>query len=359
MKRTFIKNIVNASLLIAALALPFNSCQKDSDGSPEVKPGTPVLESMTPDSAQGGALLILKGTGLGDMRSILFEKDSIPAGFLSTLNTETVLMFRVPTDAAGGEQNIIFTNSLNKSLSVPFRVLAYPQVNSVSNYDFETGSQITLTGYNLNDVTKVVLTGTTDEATIISKTKTQLVVEMPATAEFRATLSITNVTGTKATTQEFVSIPNNFIMYADAYGPGAYNAGIQSWSFGCNVSESSTEAKTGTKSLKVDYADGGLSLFLGSDTWADGHWFSDFFTPTYLTFWAKAVGSNVDLKIVPDSPPWSGWATGQTMVNVPKDVWTYFKIPTTFISGSFGRLDIVIQNAVGKTVYFDDLLFVK
>jgi hypothetical protein len=359
MKRITFKKIFMLSLLAASLALPFISCQKDSDGSPDVKPGTPVFESIAPDSAQGGTLVILKGSGLGDIRTILFQKDSVPAAVTSTLNTESVLMFRVPVDAAGGEQNIIFKNSEGKELSVPFRVLAYPQVFSVSNYDFEAGSQITLTGTNLGDVTKVVLTGTTDEATIVSKSKQKLVITMPSTAAFRATLDITNVTGKKATTQEFVSLTNNFVMYADAYGPGAFNGGIQSWSFGCSVSESSDESFTGTKSLKVAYADGGLSLFLGSDTWADGHWFTDFFTATYITFWAKGDGKDVEIRIVPDSPPWSGFATGTKIITVPKDVWTYFKIPMSFISGSFGRLDFVINNSTGKTVYFDDLLFVK
>jgi len=359
MKRINLTTIIKLSFLATILALPFVSCQKDSDGSPDVKPGTPVLTSITPDSAQGGQLVILKGSGLGDMSSILFQKDSVRAAITSTLNTETVLMFRVPIDAAGGVQNIIFTNSAGKELSVPFRVLAYPQVFSVSNYDFEDGSEITLTGTNLNDVTKVVLTGTTDEAAIVSKTKQKLVITMPATSVFRATLDITNVTGTKSTTQEFVSLTNNFVMYADAYGPGAFNGGIQSWSWGCTVSESSDQAKTGTKSLKVAYADGGLSLFLGSDTWADGHWFTDYFTAAYITFWAKGDGKDVELRIVPDNPPWSDWATGQQIVTVPKDVWTYFKIPMSFITGSFGRLDIVINNGTGRTVYFDDLLFIK
>ena len=150
-------------------------------------------------------------------------------------------------------------------------------------------------------------------------------------------------------------------MYADAYGPGAFNGGIQSWSWGCSVSESGEMKKTGAKSLKVAYTDGGLSLFLGSDTWADGHWFTDFYHPTYLVFWAYCE-PGVDLRITPDSPPWSGFATGQAIVSVPKAQWTYFKIPVSSFaggSGQFGRLDIIINGSVGKTVYFDDLLFVE
>jgi hypothetical protein len=276
---------------------------------------------------------------------------------MSTLNTENVILFRVPGDAAGGSQNIIFINSEGKTVVVPFNVLAFPQVNSVSNYDFVNGTQITLTGTNLNDVTDVLLTGTTDHATIVSKVKTKLVITMPVTAVNRATLDITNVTGTTTTTMEFVCIPNNFIVYADAYGPGAFNGGVQSWSYGCSVSESTTEFKTGTKSLKVDYADGGLSLWLGSDTWSDGHWFTDFYAPTYITFWAKGDGKDVSILIKGDGPP--NVPTDTKTVSVPADVWTYFKIPANFITGPYGRLNFIISGTTGRTVYYDDILYVK
>ena len=356
MKKIINKKVALLPVLLIVLALAIGSCVKDSDGSPDIKAGTPAFESITPESGAGGVLVTLKGTGLGDMNAIIFEKDSVSTYLMSTLNTENVLMFRVPAEAAGGNQNIIFINSEGKTLLVPFNVLAFPQINTASNYDFVTGTQITLTGTNLNDVTKVVLTGTTDEATIVSKTKKQLVINMPATTIGRSTLDITNVTGLTTTTLEFVSITNNFIVYADAYGPGAFGGGVQSWSYGCNVSESAQDAKTGTKCLKVDYTDGGLSLWLGSDTWSTGHWFTDFYTPAYITFWAKGGGKDVSILIKGDGPP--NAPPDSKTVSVPADVWTYFKIPH-FIPGTYGRLNLIISGTTGRTVYFDDILYVK
>src|SRR5450759_291949 len=359
MKKIIINKIELLSFLVFSFALALSSCKKDSDGSPSVKAGTPILESITPALASGGDLITLKGSGLGDMRSIIFEKDSIPAYLMSTLNTENVILFRVPSDGIGGAQNIIFINSVGKTLVVPFNVQAFPQVNSVSNYDFVTGTQITLTGTNLNDVTDVLLTGTIVHATIISKVKTKLVISMPATTVTRTTLDITNVTGMITTTMEFVSITNNFVMYADAWGPGDYKSGVQSWSYGCNVSETSQEFKTGTKSLKVDYADGGLSLFLGSD-WGDPmHVFTDWYAPAFMTFWAKGGGKDVSLLIKTDKPPDDGTysGAGDKIVSVPKDVWTYFKIPAGTWTGKYGRLNIIISGSTSRTVYFDDLLY--
>ena len=157
MKKTINNSIAWLPVLITALALAFSSCQKDSDGSPDVKPGNPVLTSVTPASAQGGEMVTVLGTGLGDMQAVIFEKDSIPTYLNPTLNTETSVLFRVPADAFGGDQNIILINSEGKVLNVPFNVLAFPIVTAVSNYNFTAGSQITLTGNNLNDVTQLNL----------------------------------------------------------------------------------------------------------------------------------------------------------------------------------------------------------
>src|SRR6185312_9672704 len=99
---------------------------------------------------------------------IVFDKNSAPSGFYSTLNTDKAILFRVPDTAAGGNQQIVLTNSAGKSLSIPFKVLAYPSVTSVTNYNFTEGTEITLTGLNLADVTSIVLSGTTDEVDIVS-----------------------------------------------------------------------------------------------------------------------------------------------------------------------------------------------
>ncbi|HDR90095.1 MAG TPA: cell shape determination protein CcmA [Bacteroidetes bacterium] len=359
MKEIMKKNILLLSMLFVAWA--FNSCEKDSDGSPVVEPGTPVFESISPTAAAGGELVVVTGSGLGDMVAIIFETDSVPAYLMPTLNTDKAILFRVPTDAFGGEQDIIFINSIEKTMRVPFNVLAFPQVSSVSTYTFKEGTQITLEGNNLNDVSSVVLTETGEAATIISQERKIMVIEMPATTAVRTTLDITNVTGEITTTQEFISITNSFIVYDDAYGPGAFNGGIQNWGWSCVVSETNKEFKTGTKSLKVEYSEGGgLSLFLGSDTWEDGHWFTDYYTAEYLVFYAKGDGKSAEITIRPDSPPWSDFATGEKTVSIPADEWTFFKIPLSdFVggSGNFGRINFQITGS--GTVYYDDLLFVE
>src|SRR5690349_11254774 len=112
-------------VMIAAFALCLQACKKDKDGSPGIEPGNPVAENLTPATASGGTLLTLKGSGLGDIRKIVFDKDSVPTSFYPTLNTESAIIFRVPDTVSGGPQNIVLTNSAGKVLLVPFTGLAF------------------------------------------------------------------------------------------------------------------------------------------------------------------------------------------------------------------------------------------
>jgi len=359
--KAFNKTATSAFVVLIAGALLMVSCKKESGGT-----SNPTASQLDPGKGAGGDVLTLTGSDLAKVQSIVFDKGNVPASFNPNFNTAGAVIFRVPDTAIGGTQNIVFTNIDGKTLTVPFEVIALPKITSASNYDFVTGTQITLTGNNLENVSAVVLNGTTDAATIVSKSHKTLVIQMPATVATLAKLKITNNYGTTVTSQEFASITNNFIVFAEDFGAGAYAAGVQSWSFDCNAYSSTDFAVLGAKSLRADYTKdgGGLSLFLGCNWATPNLTFSDFFAAKYLTFWARAVGSQMNITIVPDNP-WSGndiWgaatATGSVSQVVPKDTWTYFKIPAGSFSGKYSRIDIKILGGTG-TIYYDDILFVQ
>ncbi|WP_232074243.1 IPT/TIG domain-containing protein [Spirosoma aureum] len=224
MKFNRFNRIAGLSVLTVLTAFVISSCEKDTDGSPQIGTGNPVAKALSPDSAAGGTTITLTGSGLGDIRSIVFDKGNVPAGFQPTLNTDNALIFRVPSEVAGGSQNIVFTNSAGRTLTVPFKALAYPTVSDVSNYNFTKGTVITITGNNLDDVTTVAVAdsvkGISDAVTIVSKDKKQLVVQMPATTLSRGTLSITNGTGRIRTKQEFINTDKAYQVFTDAYGTG-------------------------------------------------------------------------------------------------------------------------------------------
>jgi hypothetical protein len=356
------KIIVRYTLLIlpAALMLFANSCKKEDDPYSKAS-SNPVANAVDPGQGPANMVLTVNGSNMGGVASIAFETDNVEASFNPLFNTDNTIIFRVPSDAVPGPQKIIFTNTKGVKFSVNFNVLGLPAITAVSNYNFSTGTQLTLTGKNLNDVTAVTYGTSADVVTIVSKTPTSLVISMPATVQPKGFLAITNLAGTSTTTQEFVSLQNNFIMFTDDWGPGAYNSGVQSWSWGSNAFASTDFAKSGTKSLRVDYVDGGLSMFLGSDWGAPAHNFTDFYTPfpTYLSFWARAVGSDVTVIAQPDGGAGTFNASGEKTITIPADTWTYFKIPANFITGQFSRLNIKISGSTNKTVYYDDVMWVK
>ena len=372
MKKYFNYKFLLIGCIAASLVLGLHACKKDGDGSPDIKAGDPVAGDLTPSTAAGGTVLTLTGSGLGDIRKIIFDKDSVPAPFYTTLNTESAIVFRVPDTVSGGPQNIVFINSAGKTLSVPFTGLAFPNIMNVSDYNFAAGTKIELTGVNLEEVNKVIIAGTTDAATIVSKSKKKLVITMPATTVNRAKLEVTNSTGTTVTSQEFVYKPNQFIVFDDDWGKAAaYGGDVQSWSFDCSAYKSTAiTSKAGTAVLQADYTKGGgaLSAFLGCN-WdaANNLTFSQFFKTTYVTFWAYAEGGDINITLVPDNP-WAGadmWGaptgSGSKTVTVVKGKWTYFKIPADFLVGNYSRLNFKLEGTgdMKKTIYFDDIIMVK
>lgn len=322
------------------------SCSKDSDGSNFSSAGDPVFGKISRDSAANGVVVSITGSGLGDMRSVIFSNQNVPAKITPTLNTATSIIFNVPDTAYGGTQNIVLTNSAGKSITVPFKVLAFATVSSVSpSTDFMPGSVLTLTGVNLLDVTNVRLTGTSDNATIISKAKKQLVIKMPTTAKPRATLDITNATGTSTTTQEFVSVANARVVYDDAL-----QSGFQSWSWGVdNINFSNSSDKMcGNSSMDAGWTGswGGLQFGGGS---------IDLTGMNYLTFYVKGGAADQKYQV------WLDWGP-TTIITVPKNVWTYYRFKLSDLAPgktSVGTFIVQIQGDAVAGNYWDDIMFIK
>ncbi len=306
----------------------------------------PKANELAPDSASGGSVLTLTGSGLSDMRHIIFTKDSIPAPFNPTFNTDHALIFRVPDTAFGGKQDIIFINSTGKKLSVPFNVIALATVSQASLYEFIAGTEITIKGNNLETVSEVTVSGTTDKATIVSKEHRMMVIKMPATEKDRVTLDITNASGTMTTHQEFINVDKAFPIFTEGFGTGIFN---WSWS---SASVSTDFSILGGQSLKSVYSAGSWqAVSLHCDPTLDASQY------TYLTFWVKGGTADTQLDVKSEN----GGTTNT--ITVPANVWTYFKFNTSgFITGfPIERLDFQIHGPDGsdQTLYFDDILLVK
>jgi hypothetical protein len=340
MKSIFL-TIPRTILLLAVSALVLVSCDKDAEGDAHANP---KADKLDPGIGSGGTVLTLTGSNLAHMRSIVFDKGKIPAPFNPTFNTASAIIFRVPDTASGGNQNIILTNVDGKQLSVPINVVAVPIVSNVFPVDFSEGATITLTGRNFETTTKVVLSGTTTEAIIVSKSLKQLVITMPATTLPTTKLDITNESGTMTTTQVLTNIDQAYAVFKDAL-----HADWEDWSWSLTNSPSTSDKISGTASLQAAYggAWGGMQLHAKVKAALAPY--------KYVTFWIK--GADVEKKMKFNF----NWTNDQTLT-IPPNVWTYYKIDLgIFKNSGVSELETFVMQIHDdpKTLYFDNILLVK
>lgn len=330
---------------IAALAcFMLVGCTKDKDYSLSSASSNPMPDAIEPGEGAANTALTLTGKGLGDIRTIIFDSGHIIADINPAFNTDNALIFRIPLDAIPAQQNIVFTNGLGKSFSVPFKVIALPLITSVSNYNFTQGGTLTLTGKYLDDVASVTFADDPQtELTVVSQTATSLVIEFPQTTLTRSKLIIVNTAGAMTTTQEFVNLDLAYGVFKDAFG-----AGIDDWSWGTVNSVSAENVKSGATALKVAYNGtwGGLSLHFGQAVTISSY--------KYVSFWIK--GASVEKKLSNFN---FNWGTGIS-VTVPPNVWTYYKIEIKDLGSPASLSDWVMQiENEGQTLYMDDMILIK
>lgn len=335
---------INYIVTIIAICTIVVSCRKDDDGTNMAAPGNLSINQIDPASGSGGDVLIVKGSGLGSIQRIIFEKDSVNAPFNPTFNNADAIVFRIPDTASGGTQNIIFINSDGKSAKATFKVIALPTVNQVSAIDVEAEMPVKLTGINLEDVSKVVLDGTTIEATILSTSKKELIIKMPPSTKNQTKLVITNSSGTRVTEQEFVYITNAYPIFLDTQP-----ANVDYWGWSIAYSTSKDFVVNGTGALKAEYTGswGGLQLHMKSAVNLTDY--------KYVTFWVK--GAETD-RVISFNLNW----TNTQNLNVPAGKWTYFKFDLDLFKGAgVAQLnDFIMQiNGDPATFHLDNILLIK
>jgi hypothetical protein len=345
-KSNFLRSIISSLIVLFTM---LTACKKE-----EIV--TPVYE-VSPALGASRAVITLAGSGLADLQTIYFDNGNVNASFNPVFNTDGAIIFRVPEDAIPGDQRIVFTNKNGYQYSVPFKVLGLPTITGVDNYNFNTGSIINLTGKNLDDVSSVVFTGSTEVCEVLAKTATTLSIKMPSTTKYRTFLDITNQAGRITTTEEFVSLDNNFKFFDDTYQNGEQDA-----AWGEAGSISTTVFKTGTASYGKNYQRGNWhQMGFGWNNITNDNY-------KYLSFWIKGGSANIDLWIWTQQSPGNNDPfnnAGQKIV-VPANEWTYFKIPVSQLNlwangPAFNQIGWRLKgpDTQDEKLYLDDVMLVK
>lgn len=342
MKSIFIRN-VKAIFTLIAVTVIFFSCKKEE--GVKFDDSNPRVSKVSPEgSAPAGEVVTLEGSGLSGIQTITFENGNVPVSFNPVFNNSQALIFRVPDTAWGGPQNIILKNSGGTEVKIPFNVIALPTVASAFPTDFAAGSLITINGNNLESVDLVSLVGGSGEAKVISKSKKELIIEMPATNANKVKLNIRNASGERTPAIDFVNLANTFPIVTDG------NWAMDNWSWGGSYANSNEAVVTGETSLKADMRNnswGALSLHANNAIPLADY--------NEIGFWIKggAVETTYLLML--------NWQESVDVV-VPANNWIYFKYPLQRwkSKGVNSISDLIFQvKGDGALVYFDNIVLLK
>lgn len=138
----------------------------------------PVITKISPDPAKPGGTITVTGTDLDLITGVTFGGDK--AGVIDEGGSAASINVDVPSDATDGVVN--FTTDANQSVESPAEVkMIVPAITSFSPATVETemNPSITITGTNLDIVTKVIFAGDW-EAPVSNATETEIVIPVTA-----------------------------------------------------------------------------------------------------------------------------------------------------------------------------------
>jgi len=328
-----------------------------------------------------GNIYVVNGTNLGSTTKLTIN--GVNVYFNRGLISDNSIIFTIPTNIpyVQPQPNTLVITTLHGSATYKFTTLPPPPtIVSVSDYDFQANSQITLTGKGFASVSAVKLRATGEAITIASQNDSTLVMTMPANStSTESTLLFTYTSGANtgaqtASTVSFYDLDNAYLIVANNKFQNGWSD--NSWQGPSGITTGVSHS--GTASAETNFPLNGWKV----EGWAN--WWPNFaYDPSYkyVTFWVKGGTQVQTLVLVGDQMAGgygqvtNGYAAQQ--VTVPPNVWTFVKIPLTpsqavstntnllnfWQNGSpavhFGFFGKGSGTDANQTIYFDEVAFIK
>lgn len=179
-----------------------------------------AITSVT-KQARPGENITLSGNYLNWVNRIIFNKDKVVTSFVS--QSQNQLVVKVPMDAQTGPLMVTFsgTDTLDVQTADTVKV-ALPTATAMAPNPVKHTENLTLTGTDLDLTTGVRFAGVTTPVTSFeSKTATQLVVKVPATAvKGKITLIAPSGVTTQSATDLEIAMPATTSMAPTPVDPG-------------------------------------------------------------------------------------------------------------------------------------------
>lgn len=225
MKKKILNKISIALILLSAVMV---SCEKDEVFTPSVSTVNSSNDDITVAN-QGfpNDLIIVEGTELNNMKSIqlVAGNDTVDVVYNPVLNSAVAVMFNIPFDESKGSklgaQQILFTNTNNKSVSAPFEILQPDPVIKAFNPERpKAGESTIIQGEWFQNLQDVTFDGSSVEFEQLSSTEIYVAIPEGATP---ADIVVTTGAGNISAALD-VDIGYNVYMYTNFDGEGLFPA---------------------------------------------------------------------------------------------------------------------------------------
>lgn len=313
----------------------------------------PVATGFAPNPVKHQTNLTISGTNLDLVKKLSLPGVSAPiTTFVSQSATQIVL--KVPSEAISGKVTLYPASNV-PSVSAGTMNLAYPAIADMAPNPVAIGSNLTVTGTNLDLVNSIAFQGvSTPVTTFESQSATSIVVKVPAGAiNGKITLGIINTSQTVLSanilTIEGYIVPTGpvFPIYEDGITAN-WNGWIGGGWGGTVTLNNPSPVKRGTASAKITYVSGGwgVPLQLGG---------ANISLAPYTTFRVSiygGTGSNGKSVNIGFNE-----ADGKT-VTIVEGAWTNFDIPLGQISSATKLTHLYLKNYSSSgefTIYIDDM----
>ena len=342
MKKNFFPFIIIAGLLLILV-----SCKKDKvngSGDDKLPPEISAVTDLTNrdialSAVQYGDWIVIKGKHLATTFKVDFNT-VLAADSLIYADDSTVTV-KIPATLPDPANNPITVTTKYGTATYNFRILQPPPLIAYFNPIVgNSGTQVTITGDYFLGVTSVLFS--TTPATIVSSTKTEIVVQVP----IGISSGYIFVTTPSGTTKSATSFGLSYIIYDDVLNTGWSNTSYSSVA----VLNNTTNVLRGTNSVKNNYSVGFGGFRLSKAAPAIS---LTGYSALKFSVFGSTNSSGYKIRIMIN-----GVTTVTYSITLPAaGVWTQYEIPFTSLGNPTTISSVELKEWSGKVfeVFFDDI----
>jgi hypothetical protein len=312
----------------------------------------PLITGVAPNPVKHADNVTITGTNLDLAKQVIFTGTSGPVTtFVSQSATQIVV--KVPEGAKAGKISLAAASGVRTTSAADLAVIL-PSVTTMAPNPVFPGTNLTITGTNLDLVSSITFQNAAAVTSFVSQTATQIVLQVPnGVLAGKLDLRVKNSTVVVQST-DVLDISGNappptiaLPIYSDAVTPN-WNGWIGGGWGGTSDRDNATPIREGTKSIKINYVGGYGSPFqIGGASIALAN-----YTTLKLSVWGAPGSAGKTITVAVNG------VNGKYNITVVEGKWTDYAIPLSTLTSAATLSEIWIQEYSGTggfSVYVDAL----